>query len=339
VNVSGLGAKAITKNGTTALVAGDVPSGALVAIIYDGTQFQLQTSANLNPLSSITGLGTGVATALAVNVGSAGAPVVLNGALGTPTSGTGTNCSAFMPVNYLSGLTLSNNGSDAVNDIDIATGGARDSTDAYSMVLASALTKRLDASWAVGTNQGGLDTGVIANAVYHVFLIARPDTGVVDALFSTSATAPTMPTNYTLRRRIGAIQRVAGSILAFTQTGDEFRLTNAVADVSANNPGTAAVTRNLSVPAGVKVVAIIGATVTTGGASVAAYFSDLATTDEDPASSLLYQLGSTTSLSGGFVGAITTNTSGQIRSRLSASSAAITLSIKTIGWIDRRGRD
>lgn len=37
-------------------------------------------------------LGTGVATALGVNVGSAGAPVVNGGALGTPSSGTLTNC-------------------------------------------------------------------------------------------------------------------------------------------------------------------------------------------------------------------------------------------------------
>jgi hypothetical protein len=42
-------------------------------------------------VGSITGLGTGVATALAVNVGSAGAPVVLNGAGGTPSSVTLTN--------------------------------------------------------------------------------------------------------------------------------------------------------------------------------------------------------------------------------------------------------
>lgn len=40
----------------------------------------------------LTGFGTGVQTALAVNVGSAGAPVLFNGALGTPTSGTLTNC-------------------------------------------------------------------------------------------------------------------------------------------------------------------------------------------------------------------------------------------------------
>jgi len=41
VNVSGLGAKAITKNGTTALVAGDIPSGFLATVRYDGTRFQL----------------------------------------------------------------------------------------------------------------------------------------------------------------------------------------------------------------------------------------------------------------------------------------------------------
>lgn len=39
-------------------------------------------------VGSITGLGTGIATALAINVGSAGAPVLFNSALGTPSSGT-----------------------------------------------------------------------------------------------------------------------------------------------------------------------------------------------------------------------------------------------------------
>lgn len=41
VNVDGLGAKAITKNGTDALIAGDIPSGAYITIGYDGTRFQL----------------------------------------------------------------------------------------------------------------------------------------------------------------------------------------------------------------------------------------------------------------------------------------------------------
>lgn len=50
-------------------------------------------------VGGITGLGTGVATALAVNVGSAGAPVTFNGALGTPSSGNLANCTGltFVP--------------------------------------------------------------------------------------------------------------------------------------------------------------------------------------------------------------------------------------------------
>lgn len=44
-------------------------------------------------VGSVTGLGTGVATALAVNTGSAGAVVLFNGAGGTPSSMTGTNIS------------------------------------------------------------------------------------------------------------------------------------------------------------------------------------------------------------------------------------------------------
>ena len=41
LNVNGIGAKAVTKNGTTALVAGEIASGAACEVIYDGTQFQL----------------------------------------------------------------------------------------------------------------------------------------------------------------------------------------------------------------------------------------------------------------------------------------------------------
>jgi hypothetical protein len=52
------------------------------------------------PISTgVSGLGTGIATALAVNTGSAGAPVLFNGALGTPTSGTVTNLSGTASIN------------------------------------------------------------------------------------------------------------------------------------------------------------------------------------------------------------------------------------------------
>lgn len=50
-------------------------------------------------VGSITGLGTGVATALGVNVGTAGAFVVNGGALGTPSSGTVTNLTGTASIN------------------------------------------------------------------------------------------------------------------------------------------------------------------------------------------------------------------------------------------------
>ena len=41
LNVSGLGVKNVTKNGTTALSAGDIAADAVVVVQYDGTEFQL----------------------------------------------------------------------------------------------------------------------------------------------------------------------------------------------------------------------------------------------------------------------------------------------------------
>ena len=88
VNASATYTVKIVGAGSTTGVTLPVSSKALV--VCSGTDFVLVAS-SLVALGSITGLGTGVATALAVNVGSAGAPVVNGGALGTPSSGVGTN--------------------------------------------------------------------------------------------------------------------------------------------------------------------------------------------------------------------------------------------------------
>ena len=73
VNVSALGAKAVTKNGSTALVAGDIPSGALVHITYDGTRFQLSAVAGaaFQPLdATLTALAGLTIAASSLSIGS-----------------------------------------------------------------------------------------------------------------------------------------------------------------------------------------------------------------------------------------------------------------------------
>lgn len=255
-----------------------------------------------------------------------------------------------LPRSYLAGLGLANNGADATNDIDIAVGACRDSTNASDITLESALTKRLDAAWAVGTNAGGLDTGTIANTTYHVWAIKRSDTGVVDVLFSVSATAPTMPANYDYKRRIGSIMRESAAIVAFNQVGDEFYRKSPLLDVSASGSGAAAVTRTLGVPVGLRVKAVVNVGLysgTSGRDSV--YLSDLSNTDlaaTDPNAAMaapLWSFGGAPTSSAFRYGtgmiAVWTNTSAQIRSRQGVGGASDVLYISTLGWVDHRGRN
>lgn len=115
----------------------------------------------------------------------------------------------------IQGFTYANNAGDATNDLDIAAGVAMDATGVYAL-RGSALTKQSDANWAVGNNAGGLDTGAVGNNDYYIWVIGRSDTGVVDYLYSLSATAPTMPANYDFKRLIGWFKRTGGTIVAMT---------------------------------------------------------------------------------------------------------------------------
>jgi hypothetical protein len=54
LNINSIGAKSITKNGTTALTANDILINSVVEVIYDGTQFQLVNPANAIPSGVIT---------------------------------------------------------------------------------------------------------------------------------------------------------------------------------------------------------------------------------------------------------------------------------------------
>jgi hypothetical protein len=59
INIDSLGAKSVTRDGSTALVAGDITNGKVVVIVYDGTRFQLLNSNAFTNLYVSGNLGVG----------------------------------------------------------------------------------------------------------------------------------------------------------------------------------------------------------------------------------------------------------------------------------------
>jgi|GEM_PF-1990616 len=257
-----------------------------------------------------------------------------------PTFDANGSLSGFAFLGHLHGLTLSNNATDATNDIDIAAGEAVSTEiNPVLMKLSSGITKRLDAAWAVGAGNGGLDTGTIADTTYHVWLIQRSDTGVVDVLFSASATSPTMPASYDRKRRIGSIVRQSGAIRAFLQDGDNFWWEVPAANPSVTNPGGAPVNRTLTVPLGLQVIAKLNVVIRSDSASAAVYLSDLDLPATAPDQFGVFSIiaNSAASVASGQV-EVRTSVTGEIRSEFDASGANTFLRIATAGWVDTRGR-
>lgn len=174
-----------------------LPTGAAAVVKCDGTELRTYLSTgDLSGKASITGVETLTNKTLT-------APVLNKPEVNEPLG-------EFLR-GYMSGLKLTNDAGDVSNDIATAAGSAAsDGATPVLMTLASSMIKRIDANWAAGTNQGGLDTGAVTNATYYEWLIQRSDTGAEDILISLSATAPTMPADYDRKALIGKFARVGG---------------------------------------------------------------------------------------------------------------------------------
>lgn len=249
----------------------------------------------------------------------------------------------LVPQGHGFGCTLTN-GTDATNDIDVAAGNwaSDDATDAARVLLnAGAMTKQLDAVWAAGSAAGGrISSESLVNGTWHVYLFRR-SSGVDDYCFSQSLT-PTLPDSGTHKRRIGSVLRESAAIVGFIQDGDRFERKTPVLDVDASNPGTSAVTRLLSVPTGIAVQAHLNVLALKNANDFLVYLSALDVTDLAPSGTAAPLAGAFGFANNGSAGGpitVRTNTSGQIRSRLSLSGTGDTLRIATLGWSDRRGRD
>lgn len=240
-----------------------------------------------------------------------------------------------LPRGYLFGLTLSTAGSSTT--FTTAAGEAVDDTFVDLMSLGSSLAKTTG-SWAVGAAAGSLDTGSIAASTwYHAYVIKRLDTGVVDILTSLSATAPTMPANYTLKRRIGSMRTNGSSQWAqFTQVGDQFYWAGAFLDLN-TTVTTSRTLATLTVPA--NTLATFRAYMFSATVGTNIIIQPTAEIDGAPSTTAapllsLYTEVTNQGTAGHF--SILADASSQIAVR--ASGASTTVRITTFGWEDLRGK-
>lgn len=241
----------------------------------------------------------------------------------------------------ISGLVLANNGSDANNDIDIAAGVAADSTNTYMLRLSSTMTKRMDASWAAGTNQGGMFTGSESSSTwYHVCLIRADSDGSIDAGFDTSTSCANKPAGYTAYRLIGSVYNDGSSNLkAFYSLetaggGIKVLWSTPPLDVNLSNTLTSAArTDTLTVPTGYVVEARINVFGFDASNAWQAYISSPNASDQAPAQAAA-PLATLNAGAGDVMFmplTLLTNTSAQIRGRASLATVD-TYRVATLGW-------
>lgn len=234
---------------------------------------------------------------------------------------------------FFNGFRLANSGS---HGITIGAGAAW-AGDAL-LVLSAALTKAINSAWTAGSGNGGLDTGSVAAGTYHLWLIEKDSDGSVDALFSLSASAPTMPAGYTRKVYLWPVVRGASANWNFVHVGDFFQITDAPTAASMTSISTTAASVALpGIPTGVKVLAtLIGNVFDSVGSNLIAYFSSPDAPNSAPNAGTMSSLttaGSTRWVSGQFT--LLTDTSAQIRVR--GSAAISNASVLASGWRFLRG--
>lgn len=248
--------------------------------------------------------------------------------------------SIALPPNHINGLLVSNNSGAPTTDIDISTGKARNSTDVYNLLLSLGLIKQIDASWVVGTNQGGMFLGsVAADTTYHIPGIRKDSDASIDAGFDTSLSVANIPGGYTAFRRILSLKTDgSANIIPFNPTelsGGAIRIDydTMINNESTSTPGTSRVTPVLTVPIDIPVIAHIIAVVSTA-TPTHGWFGPTSATDTTPSGSFFTHQTTGTGSRSILKMDIVTDISGQIAYRVDNGTATVEIFI--LGYTDLR---